>query len=160
MATKRVQAATLCWEDVQEGYVLPIFQRITDLMNWNRFAAVNDEFLYIHMDDEAGKTANQPGVFGMGNLRWAYMHNLVTQWIGDSGFITKMAADYRGLNLKGDTLTARARVTKKYVENGRHFADLDIWVENQRGENTCPGQATVELPSTTEKPKRTVPRKS
>ena len=137
----------LYWDDVQEGQEVPTFQRVTDLMNWNRYAAVNDEFLYIHMDDEAGKAANQPGVFGMGNVRWAYMHNMLTIWIGDSGFIRKLDTQYRVLNLKEDTLTAMATVTRKYVENGEHLLDLDIWVENQRGENTCPGHATVQLPS-------------
>jgi acyl dehydratase len=139
--------AKLYWDDIQEGQEVPTFQRETDLMNWNRFAAVNDEFLYIHMDDEAGKAANQPGVFGMGNVRWAYMHNMLNLWIGDSGFIRKLDTQYRVLNLKGDMLTAKGTVTKKYVENGEHLLDLDVWVENQRGENTCPGHATVELPS-------------
>ena len=137
----------LYWDDVQEGQEVPTFHRETDLMNWNRFAAVNDEFLYIHMDDEAGKAANQPGVFGMGNVRWAYMHNMLNLWIGDSGFIRKLDTQYRVLNLKGDMLTAKGTVTRKYVENGGHLLDLDVWVENQRGENTCPGHATVELPS-------------
>ena len=135
----------LYWDDVQESQEVPTFQRVADLMNWNRFAAVNDEFLYIHMDDEAGKAANQPGVFGMGNIRWAYMHNMLTLWIGDSGFIRKLDTQYRVLNLKGDTLTAKGTVTRKYVENGEHLLDLDVWVENQRGENTCPGHATVQL---------------
>ena len=138
--------AKLYWDDVQEGQEVPTFQRVTDLMHWNRYAAVNDEFLYIHMDDEAGKAANQPGVFGMGNIRWAYMHNMLTLWIGDSGFIRKMDTQYRGLNLKGDTLTTRGKVTRKYVEDGEHLLDLDVWVENQGGENTCPGHATVQLP--------------
>jgi len=137
----------LYWDDVQEGHEVPTFQRVTDLMNWNRYAAVNDEFLYIHMDDEAGKAANQPGVFGMGNVRWAYMHNMLTLWIGDSGFIRKLDTQYRVLNLKEDTLTAKGSVTRKYVENGEHLLDLDVWVENQRGDNTCPGHATVQLPN-------------
>ncbi|MBM3946103.1 MAG: hypothetical protein FJ315_01720 [SAR202 cluster bacterium] len=147
MTTQGTQHVTLYWDDVKEGQEVPTFQRVTDLMSWNRYAAVNDEFLYIHMDDEAGKAANQPGVFGMGNLRWAYMHNMLTRWIGDSGSIRKMETQYRGLNLKGDTLTARGRVTKKYVEGGKHLVDLDVWVENQKAENTSPGHATVELPS-------------
>ena len=41
-------------------------------MTWNRYAAVNDKFVYIHMDDEAGGSAlNEQGAFGMGNLRYA-----------------------------------------------------------------------------------------
>jgi hypothetical protein len=38
------------WEDVIEGQDIPTFMRQTDIMHWNRYAAVNDEFVYIHMD--------------------------------------------------------------------------------------------------------------
>ena len=146
MATETYQVK-LYWDDVQEGQETPPFERVTDLMNWNRYAAVNDEFLFVHMDEEAAKAANMPGVFGMGNVRWAYMHNMLTLWIGDSGSIKKIDTQYRGLNFKGDTLTAKGKVTRKYVEDGANLLDLDVWVENQNGENTCPGHATVRLPA-------------
>ena len=57
-------------------------------MNWNRYAAVNDEFVYIHMDDDAGRAAlNEQGAFGMGNLRYAYLVNALQDWIGDEATI-------------------------------------------------------------------------
>lgn len=140
-------AVKLWWEDVREGQETPPFVRVTDLMNWNRYAAVNDEFIYFHMDDEAAKAAKQPGVFGMGNLRWTYVHHMLRDWIGDSGDIVEVELRYTGLNLKNDTLTAKGKVTGKRVENGEHLVDLEVWVENQRGENTAPGKATVRLPA-------------
>ena len=53
------------FEDVQIGQEIPAFQRETDFMNWNRYAAVNEEFVYVHMDDEAGKAAGQGEAFGI-----------------------------------------------------------------------------------------------
>ena len=35
----------------------------------------------------------------------------------------------------------------KHIDNGSPLIDLEIWAENQRGEVTAPGQATVLLPS-------------
>ena len=140
-------AVKLWWEDVREGQEVPTYVRVTDLMNWNRYAAVNDEFIYFHMDDEAAKAAKQPGVFGMGRVRWAYVHNMLHDWIGDSGDTVAVELRYAGLNLKNDTLTARGKITRKYVENGEHLVDLEVWVENQKGENTAPGKATVRLPA-------------
>ncbi len=137
----------LYFEDVQEGQEIPAFVRKTDYMHWNRYAAVNDEFVYIHMDDEAGRAAQQSGGFGMGNLRFAYMHNLLHAWIGDDGMIRKVGIQYRGFNFKNDVLTCKGKVTKKYTDDGKHLVDLDIWVENQKGEQVSPGNATVELPS-------------
>ena len=140
-------AVTLWWDDVREGKEVPPYVRVTDLMNWNRYAAVNDEFIYFHMDDEAAKAAKQPGVFGMGNLRWAYVHNMLRDWVGDSGDVVEVELRYTGLNFKNDTLTTRGKVTRKYVENGEHLVELDVWVENQKGENTAPGRAIVRLPA-------------
>src|SRR5690606_29562827 len=75
------------FEDVTDGEDLPGFQRRTDYMSWNRYAAVNDEFVYIHMDDEFGKLAGERGGFGMGNLRTAYLYNMVRDWAGDEAEI-------------------------------------------------------------------------
>ena len=92
-------------DTVTVGTELPAFVRTTGFHNWNRYAAVNDEFIDIHMDDESAKAIGMPGVFGMGNLRIAYLHNLLADWLGDDGDIVDFRCEFRGLNLKGDTLT-------------------------------------------------------
>ncbi|MBI4329129.1 MAG: hypothetical protein HY685_04605 [Chloroflexi bacterium] len=135
------------WEDVKVGQEIPTFVRRTDYMNWNRYAAINEEFVYFHMDDEAGRAAGQKAGFGMGNLRFAYMHDLLREWIGDEGVIKMVSAQYRGFNFKNDVLTTKGVVTDKRVEGGEHLVDLDLQVVNQSGENTAPGKATVALPT-------------
>ncbi len=40
------------------GQEIPRFRRTTGPLNWARFAAVNDEFLDIHLDDDAGRRAH------------------------------------------------------------------------------------------------------
>ena len=139
--------ATLYFEDVTEGQEVPGFQRTTDLMHWNRFAAVNDEFVYLHMDDEFAKRRGEKGVLAMGHLRFSYLHNMLRDWIGDSGRIRRVACQYRGINYKGDTLTCRGCLIKKYRRGGDNLVDLDLRVENQDGQIISPGQATVALPS-------------
>jgi len=47
----------------------------------------------------------------------------------------------------GDTTWCKGKVTSKYIENGEHLVECQLWAENQRGEITAPGQATVILPS-------------
>ena len=37
----------------QVGDEIPTFERFADFPAWNRYAAVNDEFVPIHMDDDA-----------------------------------------------------------------------------------------------------------
>lgn len=139
--------ATLYFEDVAEGQEPPPFLRMTDLMHFNRFAAINDEFVYFHMDDEFARKRGEQGVVGMGNLRFSYLHNMLREWIGDRGRIRRVSCEYRGINRKGDTLTCRGRVVKKHIQDGEYLVDLEVWVENQKGENISPGEATVALPS-------------
>ena len=100
---------TLYYEAVEVGQLLPTYERRTDLMNWNRFAAVNDEFVHVHMDDEAAKARGEKGVLGMGNLRFAYMHCLLRIWMGDDGLVRRLSIQHRGINFKNDTLTTKGQ---------------------------------------------------
>lgn len=136
------------FEDVNVGDEIPTFTRQTDFMHWNRYAAVNDEFIYIHMDDEAGRAAqNAQGAFGMGNLRYAYLLNMLRGWAGDEAQIRELGLQFRVINQKNDVLTCTGKVTEKLVEGNDHVVVLDINVMNQNGQGTCPGTAKVILPT-------------
>jgi len=136
------------FEDVKVGDEIPSFVKQTDFMHWNRYAAVNDEFVYIHMDDEAGKNGgNAQGAFGMGNLRWAYLQNMLRDWAGDEAELKEMSAQWRAINQKHDILTTTGKVTEKKTENGENLVRLDINVMNQDGKGTAPGYAIIALPS-------------
>ena len=132
---------------ISVGDELPPFTRKTSFANWNRYAAVNDEFVPIHMDDEAGKKAGYPGAFGMGNLQWAYLHNLVRDWLGEGGAIVSLKCQFRAANTKGMEVTARGVVTAVREDGGKRLADLDVWTEDSTGAKLAPGSVTVELAS-------------
>lgn len=136
------------FEDVEVGDLLPAWSRTTNLMHWNRFAAVNDEFMPFHMDDADGRKAGNPdGAFGMGNLRFAYILNALQDWIGDEAEVREIGCQYRVMNQKGDTLTVLGRVVEKLVVEGEARVRLEVNVLNQAGEGTCPGHALVVLPT-------------
>ncbi len=140
-------AKNVYFEDVKVGDEVPAFERKTDFMNWNRYAAVNDEFVFLHMDDEVGKAAGQGAAFGMGNLRWAYVLNALRNWIGDEAQVRELSMQFRAINHKNDVLTTVATVAQKRVEGGEHLIDLEINVRNQDGVMTAPGHATVVVPA-------------
>ena len=125
------------------GAELTPFARTTRLANWNRFAAVNDEFVDIHMDDEAARAIGMPGVFGMGSLRIAYLHDLLVQALGDDGDIVEFSCEFRGINLKGDRLTCTGTVEEVAEVDGQELATIRLAVVNQDGVDTTPGRATV-----------------
>ncbi|MYE11924.1 MAG: hypothetical protein F4X99_09725 [Gammaproteobacteria bacterium] len=137
----------LRFEDIQVGDSMPAWSRRTSFAEWNRYAAVNDEFVPFHMDDEAGRRAgNEQGAFGMGNLRYAYIVNALHDWIGDEGTVREVGCQYRAINQKEDTLTVVGEVTDKTVEEGEQRARLAVNVLNQDGLATCPGHAVIVLP--------------
>ena len=140
-------AYNVYFEDIELGQEIPAFTRETDFMNWNRYAAVNEEFVYIHMDDEAGKAAGQGAAFGMGNLRWAYVLNALRAWIGDEAEVRELSLQFRAVNHKHDVLSTQGIVTDKKQENGENLVILDVNVVNQKDEKTAPGRAVVVLPS-------------
>jgi hypothetical protein len=134
------------FEDVEVGQEIPTFTRKTGIMEFNRFAAANEEFVPQHMEDEPARPFGLDRAFGMGNLRYAYLHDLLMNWIGRDGWIKSLGCQYRGYNLKGQTLTCWGKVTRKHVEGNLHLVDLEVGVNNEDGENQSPGFATVYLP--------------
>ena len=139
-------AVDITFDSLNVGDPIPEWSRETDFMNWNRYAAVNDEFVFIHMDDEAGKAAlNEQGAFGMGNLRYTYMLNALRDWLGDEAEIRECGLQYRVRNQKHDVLTVTGEVTEKTTENGERLVHLKMNVVNQDGDSTSPGHAVVVL---------------
>jgi acyl dehydratase len=134
-------------DTVTVGTELPPFVRTTGFHNWNRYAAVNDEFVPIHMDDEAGRSQGFPGAFGMGNLMWSYLHNLVRDWIGDDGRIVTMSCSFRSPNLRGMTVEARGTVAAVRDEGNARLVDLELAVVDHDAPDTVlvPATATVAL---------------
>jgi acyl dehydratase len=131
------------FDRLRVGEEAPALERTTGFAHWNRYAAVNDEFIDVHMEREAAQAAGQPDVFGMGNLRIAYVHNAIHAWLAGGGDIVDFACQFRQLNLKGDRLRTRAVVTGSERRDGVELATLEIDVRNQRDESTMPGTATV-----------------
>ncbi len=88
-----------------------------------------------------------PRNFAAGEQTEAWRNMVLTNWIGDDGFLWKSSTQIRGFNLVGDTTWCKGKVLKKYCDNGKYCVDIDCWCENQRAEVTIPGTATVILPS-------------
>ncbi|MFE6820912.1 hypothetical protein [Streptomyces sp. NPDC057690] len=133
------------------GRAIPPFVREAGFQAWNRYAAVNSEFVDIHMDDGAGRAAGYPGAFGMGNLLWSWLHRALEHWLHDRGRMEHLELRFHIPALKGDVITCRGVVTARVEQDdGTALLELDVWAENQTGERIAPGRARVRLgPSTT-----------
>jgi acyl dehydratase len=129
--------------EVAVGDEIPAFSRRTGFDVWNRYAAVNDEFVPIHMDDDAGRAAGLPGAIGMGNLQWAYLHNAVREWLGESGRILEMSCRFNAMNRRDRVVTAAGRVTEVTPTDDGLRVTLDVWTVDDQGNRLAPGSCTV-----------------
>ena len=146
--------AQLFWDDIEVGTEIPAYQKAVTLMELNRYAGANDEFVLIHMDrDYSQKVARLPDVIVMGNLKYAYLANMMTDWIGEDGTLKRLSAQYRGMDIPGPalstepTMICKGRVTKKYVQDDDHYIECEVWTETNEGQVTTPGSATAILPA-------------
>ena len=135
----------LYWNDIKEGSIIPRKEKYLTLMEFNRFAAANDEFYMYHMDPEYDKKLGWPEVIIMGHLRMSYMSKLLEDWVGIDGQIKKIGCQHRGVDVRNSTIYVGGKVINKYEENGQLLLDCELWVDNEKGERTSPGWATVEL---------------
>ena len=101
----------------------------------------------VHMEDSRAQTIGLPSAYDYGCQRISWLCNLITNWMGDYGFLRRLRGELRRFNVVGDTTWLRGKVTKKYIEGERYLVDIECWAENQRGEVTLPGMVTVILPS-------------
>lgn len=138
--------ATIDVSEVRVGDRIPDLVRQPSFHHFNRFAAVNYEFVDHHMDDDAGRASGYPAALGMGNLTFAWLHCMLRDWIGNVGRIIKVECRFRAPVLRNDTVTCSGVVTARTEANGETVVELDIWSENQRGEHSTSGTATVALP--------------
>jgi len=101
----------------------------------------------VHMEHTRAGEVGVTGAYDYAPQRICWLGNLLTNWMGDDGFLRKMHADLRAFNLVGDTTWLKGRVVKKYIETGEHLVDIDCRAEDQRGRTTMYGMASVLLPS-------------
>jgi acyl dehydratase len=102
----------------------------------------------VHWDPEWARAAGNPTSYDYGRMRETWLIHLCTDWMGDDAWLWKLDCQFRKFNYVGDTHWMRGRVTRTYLADGaRPAVDLDVWGENQRGDTTTPGHATILLPS-------------
>ena len=101
-----------------------------------------------HHRESVAKEVGVPGIYDYGQQRSAWVATLVTNWMGDAGFLKRIKTELRRFNTMGDMTWCEGKVVKKYKQDGYPLVDIDVWAENQRGEKTVTnGGATVMLPS-------------
>jgi acyl dehydratase len=102
----------------------------------------------VHYNKSAAEAVGLPFPYDVGAQRQGWLINLLTNWMGDEGWLKKNYAEYRKFVYLSDAVWFNGKVIKKYIdEDGEYCVDIKTSSVNQRGEDTMPGISTVALPS-------------
>jgi len=135
------------YEDIEAGSELPGLVKYPTTMQLVKYAGASGDYYQIHYDKDFAIESGLPGVIVHGWLALSFLGQLVTDWLGEGGALLKLSGSYRGINRVHEDIICNGKVVKKYVEDGKNLARLELWAENPAGERTVTGTAVVSLPS-------------
>lgn len=99
-----------------------------------------------HAQEFMAREVGMPGGYDVGPQRISWVGHLLSNWMGDQGFVRKLDVSVRRPNIFGDTSWCKARIEDKRIDDGIGLVQLSVRVENQMNEVTAVGTATVALP--------------
>ena len=135
------------WEAVHVGDELEGFSlEITPRRLFLQVSGSQDWYPVHHDAAFAGKAGHQDVFMNTGFLQAALVR-VVTDWMGDAGFLRKLYFEMRRQQRPGDTIACKGRVTERYRKEGEGWVELEVWAENGREGVTTPGKAWVVLPT-------------
>jgi acyl dehydratase len=121
-------------------------QRIAPFYVKNQYG-IPDVAQRVHWDSAWAQAIGNPMAYDYGVMRDCWLSHFVTDWMGDDAWLVRQHSEIRKFNYFGDSHILTGAVVDKRVEDGRCVVDIEMRGTNQRGTVTCPGSATVALPS-------------
>ena len=101
----------------------------------------------VHWDEAFALEVGAPGAYDYGPERCSWLTHHITNWIGDAGFLHKSKCQIRRHNPDGDVIFIDGTVARKFVQNGKHYIEIQQEALTHRGEMSAMGSSIVELPS-------------
>jgi acyl dehydratase len=140
-------AKQVCYEDIEVGSEIPALVKYPTTMQLVKYAGASGDYYQIHYDKDFAVANGLTGVIVHGWLALSFLGQMITDWLGEGGALVKLNGSYRGMNKVHEDIICNGKVTKKYNEEGKNYARIEIWAENPQGEKTVTGSAVVMLAS-------------
>ncbi|MBI2853616.1 MAG: acyl dehydratase [Chloroflexi bacterium] len=134
-------------EDVCIGMEVPMITKTPTPVQLVKWAGASGDYNPIHYNHFAALAQKLPGIIVHGKLKTSYLCQMLTDWIGDQGNVVKISCQHRGMDVPDHQLKIGGRVTGVFQKDGQNLVECEIWVENDKGQKTVPGAATVSLPT-------------
>jgi acyl dehydratase len=152
-------SSKLVWDSVEVGSEIPPIHKVATTQMLVKWAGASGDFNPLHYDAAFVRSLGPAGPgtpVVHGALKRQWLIQMMTDWVGESGWLRKFSCRYRAMDYPrametvaepqaGETWMCKGKVTKKYTQEGQRWLDCEIWVENGKGETTTSGKATVVL---------------
>lgn len=134
------------FEDLAVGTTIEMSKPPITRLQIAKFAGASGDFNPSHVDEDIARDiGGMGGVFAHGMIGMGFMGQLLTDYLWDRP-LRLFSARATLIVRPGDSLTCRATVTRKWVEDEDNLVEFDVQAVNQRGEVTHTGKAEAVLP--------------
>lgn len=100
-----------------------------------------------HFSSVQGRNAGMGGAYDVGLHRISWFIAMLTDWMGDDGFLAELNVDVLQPNLVGDTTTLTGQISRTWIDE-HAFVSLNLEARNQHDVITARGRGVVALVST------------
>jgi acyl dehydratase len=128
--------------EVEEGDELPTVELFLAKDQVRDYARAAGQWAPRFTDDEGARREGLPGMITPGNMSMGLLATLIEEWAGP-GTLRRLGTTFRGLVLPDRRIRLCGAVTQK--DDATRAVELDVWIENDEGERTVIGTATVVL---------------
>ena len=135
----------MTWEDIDENDVIPEIIKKPTYMQLFMFSAVTWNRHLIHYNADYAHHDGLEDVAVHRALLGNFLAQLMTDWIGESGKISKVEWNVRASAKPGDTLYCRGNVLKKRIEDNNKIIDCEIRIEKEDETLIAPGKSQILL---------------
>ena len=129
------------------GYFLDHWRRHPADVYWDPTTGMPDSWDASLIKDSVAQEFGFPFAHDAGIQRVCWIENMVTNWMGNLGFLKALNVRLTRPNFIYDTTWCKGKVTGKAMVDGSPLVDLEVWCENQWGEITASGSAKAALVS-------------
>jgi len=135
------------YEEVMAGESLPTLVKHPTPRQLVMWAGASGEFSEMHYDKDFALSRGFPGIIVHGMLMTSFLAQLITDWMGEWGTLRKIKTTNRQFVLVDQDIICRGKVANKYIQNGEHYVECDLWAENEAGEKCVVATALLTLPA-------------
>jgi acyl dehydratase len=116
------------------GDLLPELERVVSREDVKSYADASGDQNPLHQDDVFARSVGFDSIIAHGMFTMGHMASCASAWMGESGQITRISAQFRAPVMIGERIVAGGRV--RAIDADHRTVTLDLWVTIERDGTT------------------------